>query len=86
MKRIAVIGIILESPSQYQAALNAIISDYKHLVKGRMGLPYDDIDLSVISLTVIGQMDEINALTGKLGKIPAATVKAAVSPRHLEEV
>ncbi|MDR1239324.1 MAG: iron-only hydrogenase system regulator [Treponema sp.] len=79
MKRIAVIGAILKTPRTSQRAFNETVSQYKEIVKGRMGIPFDDEDTAVIALTLLGELDDINALTGKLGNLPQVTVKTAVS-------
>lgn len=79
MRRIAVIGAILENPQVSQKAFNETVSLYKDIVKGRMGIPFDEEDVGVISLTLRGELDEINALTGKLGNLPQVTIKTAVS-------
>jgi putative iron-only hydrogenase system regulator len=79
MKRIAVIGAILEEPQTSQRAFNETVSQYRRIVKGRMGIPFDDEDMAVIALTLRGELDDINALTGKLGNLPHVTVKTAVS-------
>jgi putative iron-only hydrogenase system regulator len=79
MKRIAVIGAILEEPALTQKTFNDTVSAYKGIVKGRMGIPFEDEDRAVISITVRAELDDINALTGKLGNIPGVTVKTAVS-------
>jgi putative iron-only hydrogenase system regulator len=79
MKRIAVIGAVLENPQISQRAFNETVSLYKEIVKGRMGIPFDDEDTAVIALTLRGELDDINALTGKLGNLPLVTVKTAVS-------
>jgi putative iron-only hydrogenase system regulator len=55
------------------------VAVYRNIIKGRMGIPFDNEEISVVSLTVMGELDDINALTGKLGKLPQVTVKAAVS-------
>jgi putative iron-only hydrogenase system regulator len=44
-----------------------------------MGIPFDEDDIAVVSITLVGELDEINALTGKLGNIPNITVKTAIS-------
>ena len=85
MKRIAVIGAILEKPEVCQAEFNEVVSDFKGLVKGRMGLPFDKAEMAVISLTVTGTVDEINTLNGKLGRIPNVTVKTAISNAEIAE-
>jgi putative iron-only hydrogenase system regulator len=79
MKRIGVIGAVLEKPRQSQAAFNETVASFRGIVKGRMGIPFDDEELSVIAITVMGELDDINALTGKLGNLPNITVKTAVS-------
>lgn len=79
MRRIAVIGAVLEKPKLSQKAFNETVSLYKEIVKGRMGIPFDEEDVAVISLTLLGELDGINALTGKLGNLPHVTVKTAVS-------
>ncbi|MDR1956515.1 MAG: iron-only hydrogenase system regulator [Treponema sp.] len=79
MRRIAVIGAVLEKPQLSQKAFNETVSSYKGIVKGRMGIPFDEEDTAVISLTLLGELDDINALTGKLGNLPWVTVKTAVS-------
>ncbi len=85
MKKIALISAILENPSESQQKFNSIVSEHKELVRGRMGLPFDDYNIAVISITVMGTMDEINKLTGKLGKLPSVTVKTAVSQKQICE-
>ncbi|MDR0410962.1 MAG: iron-only hydrogenase system regulator [Treponema sp.] len=77
--RIAIIGAVLENPVQTQKQFNAIISTYKGIVRGRMGIPFDQEDIGVVAVTIAAEIDEINALTGKLGSIPGVSVKTAVS-------
>lgn len=79
MDRIAVIGAILEKPRESQKAFNETVASFKGIVKGRMGIPFDEEDTAVIAITLRGELDEINALTGKLGNLPRVTVKTAVS-------
>jgi putative iron-only hydrogenase system regulator len=79
MERIAVIGAILERPQESQKQFNEVTSHYKGIIKGRMGIPFDDDDAAVIALTLRGELDQINAFTGKLGNLAGVTVKTAVS-------
>jgi putative iron-only hydrogenase system regulator len=79
MERIAVIGAILENPQVCQKLFNDTVSLHKDIVKGRMGIPFDEENMAVIAITLRGELDEINALTGKLGNLPHVTVKTAVS-------
>jgi putative iron-only hydrogenase system regulator len=79
VKRIAVIGAVLEQPQKSQKEFNETVSSFKGIVKGRMGIPFAEEDMAVIAITVVGELDEINALTGKLGNLPGVAVKTAVS-------
>jgi putative iron-only hydrogenase system regulator len=79
MKRIAVIGAIVEKPRTNQQAFNETVAQYTGIVKGRMGIPFDEEDTAVIALTLQAELDDINALTGKLGNLSGVTVKTAVS-------
>lgn len=83
MKRIAVIGAILENPQTSQQPFNDTVSGFKGIVKGRMGIPFEDEEMAVISLTVVAELDIINSLTGKLGNLPGVTVKTAISEKSI---
>lgn len=82
MKKIAMICAILEEPEICQNDFNHVISEFKGIIKGRMGIPFEE-GIAAISLTVVGDMDEINSLTGKLGNIDHVSVKAAVSKKEI---
>lgn len=79
-QRIGVIGIVIEDRSQAQR-INSILSAHGDVIVGRMGIPYRERGLSVISLIVDGNTDEIGALTGKLGTVNGVKVKSALVTR-----
>ena len=81
--RIAVVSMVLDDPREVQGRVNEVIASYKSIVKGRMGIPLNEEDVSVISLAVIGENDEINALTGKLGAIDKVNVKTSFSKKEI---
>lgn len=83
-KKVAVIGAILETPEICQTDFNYIVSQYKSIIKGRMGIPFDGVNVSVIAITVCGTLDEINGLTGKLGNVNGVTVKTAFSKKDFD--
>lgn len=85
MKRVAVISAILENPNACQQSFNAMLSGFKGIIKGRMGLPLQEEDMAVISIVVIGDLDEINALTGNLGNTPGVTVKTSISKKEIHD-
>ena len=79
-KRIAVIGIIIEE-IDYAEYVNEILHEYNSIIIGRMGIPYRERGISVISLAVDADADTISGLTGKLGKIRGVSVKAEISKK-----
>jgi putative iron-only hydrogenase system regulator len=79
-KKIAFIGAIIEEPERVQREFNSVVSSYKSIVRGRSGTPFPE-GIAVISIVVMGDVDIINAFTGRLGQIPGVQVKSAISKR-----
>lgn len=77
-KRIGVVGIVIEDLSCV-AQVNAVLHEYGWLIIGRMGIPYRERGVNVISLIVDGVNDDISAMTGKLGRISGASVKSMIT-------
>jgi putative iron-only hydrogenase system regulator len=77
-KRIGVIGIVVED-LEVTAALNEVLHEYSRLIVGRMGIPYRERGVSVISIIVDGDNNEISAITGKIGRISGVSVKTALT-------
>lgn len=77
-KRIGIIGIVVEDPDSVES-VNLILHEYATLIVGRMGLPYRERNVAVITLIVDGSNDEISALNGKLGRVKGASVKSMVT-------
>ncbi|MCR5822259.1 MAG: iron-only hydrogenase system regulator [Bacteroidales bacterium] len=74
-KRIGTITIFVSNcESSHQ--INDILSAYGQIILCRQGLPFRDRNIAVISLIVEGTSDEVNALTGRLGRLPEVTCKA----------
>lgn len=80
-KRIGVVGIVVEDIKN-ALKVNDILHSFAHIIVGRMGIPYKEKNISVISLIVDGTSDEISAMTGKLGKIPGINVKSAITKNN----
>lgn len=76
--RVALIGVIVEK-LDCSEKLNAILHDYCEYVIGRMGVPYKDKNVSVISIAVDAPNDVINALSGKIGRLSGVSVKTIYS-------
>ena len=78
-KRLAVIGIIVSNRAESAAKVNEVLGSHGEMIVGRMGIPYKERKVSVISVIADGTTDEIGALTGKLGNIPGIKVKVALT-------
>ena len=76
--RVAIIGIIVEN-SESVSELNAILHEYGSYIIGRMGIPYSEKNVSVISVAVDAPQDVISALSGKIGKLGGISAKTAYS-------
>jgi putative iron-only hydrogenase system regulator len=76
--RIAVIAIIVEDRDS-AASMNSVLHEYAEYIIGRMGIPYREKGISLVSVAVDAPNEIINALTGKLGNIAGLTAKAAYS-------
>ncbi len=77
-RRIGVIGIVLEDRENAAQKINHILSEHSEIIVGRMGIPYRERNLSVISLIIDGSTDEIGAMAGKLGTLKGVQVKTAL--------
>ncbi|QAT41499.1 TM1266 family iron-only hydrogenase system putative regulator [Clostridium sp. JN-9] len=77
-KRVGVIGIVVEDLNS-SSNVNNILHNFSDIIIGRMGIPYKERGISVISIIVDGTTDEISALTGKLGKVIGVNVKSAIT-------
>lgn len=74
-KRIAVVSILVADRSVSEQ-INALLSAYGDWIIGRMGIPYREKKVSVLSVVLDAPVETTNALTGKLGKMQGVSVKA----------
>ncbi|MBM6897460.1 iron-only hydrogenase system regulator [Pseudoflavonifractor capillosus] len=77
--RLAVIGIIVEDLSVTDH-INNILHDYGSYIVGRMGVPYRQRGVSVISVIIDAPNGVISALTGKVGMLQGVSAKAVYAP------
>lgn len=76
--RVAVISIIVENNETVED-LNALLHNYGTYIIGRMGIPYRQRNIYIISLAIDAPQDIIAALSGKIGSLPGISVKTAYS-------
>lgn len=77
-KRIALIGIIVEQMDS-TPQLNGLLHEYGSYIIGRMGIPYREKKVNIISVAIDAPQDIINALSGKIGRLPGITAKTVYS-------
>ena len=73
--RVALLAILAER-SESAEMINGILHEYNQWIIGRMGLPYRAKNTHIISIMLDAPVDKINALAGKLGRLPGVTAKA----------
>ncbi len=78
--RVAVISIIVEKPDAV-SQINEILHLASDFIIGRMGIPYRQKDINIISVVVDAAQDTISNISGKLGKLSGVTVKTAYSKK-----
>ena len=76
--RVALLAVIVENP-EIAEKMNAILHEYSEHIIGRMGIPYRQKNVNIICIAIDAPGDEINALTGALGRIKGITAKATYS-------
>jgi putative iron-only hydrogenase system regulator len=72
--RVALLGIVVEDSSAI-SSLNDLLHEYGSHIIGRMGLPYREKGISIISIVLDAPGDVISALSGKLGMIRGISTK-----------
>ena len=77
--RVAVLAIIVREGTAV-TALNDLLHQYgKHII-GRMGVPYHQRGVNIISVAMDAPADVISALSGKIGRLPGITAKTVYAP------
>ena len=76
--RVAVMGIIVEDMNSTET-LNAILHEYGKYIIGRMGVPYREKNISIVSIALDAPQDTISSMAGKIGKLSGVSVKTAYS-------
>ena len=76
--RIAVIAIIVEDRGRSEE-INQLLHEYAQYIVGRMGVPYREKQLSIISVILDAPQEKISALSGKPGMVPGISSKTLYS-------
>lgn len=76
--RVALIGIIIHNEESVNE-LNGILHEYGGYIIGRMGIPYREKNINIISIAIDAPQDVISALAGKIGRLQGVSAKTAYS-------
>ena len=76
--RVAVVAIIVEDRNSVDG-VNAILHEYGKFIIGRMGIPYREKGINLISVAIDAPQDIINALSGKVGRLKGVGAKTVLS-------
>ena len=77
-KRVALMGIIVENTDSVEQLNNLLHYHGKYII-GRMGIPYREKNINIVSIAIDAPQDMISALSGKIGRLEGITVKTAYS-------
>ncbi len=76
--RVGVISIIVEDSNSVEQ-LNAILHNYGEYIIGRMGVPYREKKINIISVAIDAPQDVISSLSGKIGNLNGISTKTVLS-------
>ena len=79
--RVALIGIIVENPESVEQ-MNSLLHEYSSYIIGRMGVPYREKHISIISVVMDAPMNTISSLSGKLGMLDGISTKTIYSKQN----
>ncbi|WP_295582996.1 TM1266 family iron-only hydrogenase system putative regulator [uncultured Oscillibacter sp.] len=77
--RVAVLAILVRE-AESASALNALLHQYGGYIIGRMGVPYRERGIHIISVAIDAPGDVISALSGKIGRLAGVTAKTVYAP------
>ena len=76
--RVAVIAIIVENPDAVEQ-IKYLLHSHSDEIIGRMGVPYRQKGVSIISIAIDAPQNTINTLAGSIGKLPGVSAKTLYS-------
>ena len=80
--RVAVVAIIVKD-GESVAPLNELLHQYGPYIIGRMGVPYREREVNIISVAMDAPGNVISALSGKIGRLSGVTAKTVYAPEGL---
>ena len=72
--RVSVISIIIKD-DEAAGTVNELLHEFRQYIVGRMGIPYRERKVSIISVVLDAPGDVTSSLSGKLGMIDGVSAK-----------
>ncbi len=72
--RIALLAVLVKNQDSVEK-LNALLHEYRAYIVGRMGIPYKQKQVAIISIALDAPQDIISALSGKIGALEGVSSK-----------
>ena len=79
-QRVTLVGIMVENTDSVER-INALLHEYGSYIIGRMGIPYHEKQMNIISVVMDAPQSVVSALSGKLGMLPGVTSKCLYGKR-----
>ena len=77
-ERVAIIAILVTEKNSV-AKINDLLHEYSDYIIGRLGLPYRQKKVNIISIILDAPQDKVSALAGKIGKLEGVTAQTLFS-------
>ena len=71
-------AVIVEETESVEK-LNALLHEYGSYIIGRMGVPYKEKNINIVSVAIDAPQDGVAALSGKIGNLRGISVKTVYS-------
>ena len=76
--KIAIVAVVIKNKESVEK-VNAIFHEYGDYVIGRLGIPYRQKGVNVISICLDAPQTLLNSLSGKLGMLDGVTSKVLIT-------
>lgn len=79
-RHVGVLAIIITKREKTAPLVNEVLTKHGDLIIGRMGLPYGDRGMHIISLIVDGTKPELEAFAAAVKAVPDTIVESTMTP------
>lgn len=76
--KIAIVAVVIKNKESIEK-VNAIFHTYGEFVIGRMGIPYKQKGVNLISIAIDAPQTVLNSLSGKLGMLDGVSSKVLIT-------